>query len=225
MDGTNAGIPVVQVRLAAPQPGAQRQKWYRRLTFLFGGHAVDESVTTRIHFDACPDAVWNQMMFYEEVPGRPPWPLRLFLPAPTGTEGDKGVAGAIVRCAYQGGDLYKRITAVDAPRSVRFEVVRQHLGIEDCVVALGGSYRIDSRGDGCDVSLTTNYRACLCPRRLWRPVEKLLARQLHRHILDGMNAALSPGTPAAPPVHPPRPNAKIAPGGLACTPSQSHSRR
>jgi hypothetical protein len=226
MSGTNSGTPAAQARMATDRSGAFRRRCYRALYLLLGRSAVNESVTTEVHFDAGPDAVWNRMMFYEEVPGQPPWTLRLFLPTPTRTEGDKRLAGGIVRCAYNAGDLFKRITAVDAPHLIQFEVIRQQLGIEDCIATLGGSYQIDRHGDGSRLMLTTNYQAYLRPRRLFRPLEKFLAGRLHRHILAGMNAALSEATAAARAEAAARLAPQVAhPGGLACTISQSHSRR
>jgi hypothetical protein len=73
---------------------------------------------------------------------------------------------------------------------LEFDVVEQRLGIESCVRARGGSYRIASDGDVTDLVLLTRYDAYLRPRSLWRPLEALLVRQLHRHILGGIRAAL-----------------------------------
>jgi len=85
----------------------------------------------------------------------------------------------------------KRITAVEPPRLMQFEVVEQCLGIEGCVIALGGSYQIHPNGYGSDIMLTTKYRAFLHPRRLWRPLEKLVTTQLHKHVLNGMRGSSS----------------------------------
>jgi len=86
--------------------------------------------------------------------------------------------------------LAKRITAVDAPRLLRFEVVEQHLGIEGCIITRGGSYHIQRCGAATDVALITKYDAYLRPRALWRPVEALVVNRLHRHILSGIRAAI-----------------------------------
>lgn len=129
-------------------------------------------------------------MLYEEVPRRPPFPLRALLPHPVRTVGDKARVGGTVRCVYQAGDLVKRITTVEPASLLQFEVVEQNLGVENCILTLGGSYRISPCGDEADVVLITNYRAYLRPRPIWRPLELFLVRQLHCHILGGMRAAL-----------------------------------
>lgn len=174
------GMPVRQQ--AAP--------WYRVVSWLFARTEVRDAVTTRVRMDASPEAVWDHIMFYEEVPGRPSFLLRALLPHPLRTHGDKTRVGATVRCEYAGGDLVKRITAVDSPRWLRFDVVEQRLGIEDCVRTLGGSYEISRCGDTTDVRVTTMYCAFLRPRSLWRPFEAFLVARLHSHILQGVGAAV-----------------------------------
>jgi len=193
---------------------------------IFGGEPVEETVETRMHFPAEPAEVWRHILFYEDVPGRPPLLPRALLPHPIRTVGDKSRVGAVVECVYSTGLLAKRMTAVHPPNRTEFEVIEQRLGIEDCVLALDGSVEIRRRPSGCDVALTTRYLARLRPRFLWRRLERILAGQLHRHILNGMRAAL----PVSAAVHrqaaaergifgAPRP------GAHPCTPSESRPRR
>lgn len=174
------------------RPSASRRTAFQLMSALFGGGSVKETVTTTVRLDADPASVWNRLMFYEEVPRRPAWLLRVLLPRPVRTEGDKQRIGAIVRCAYTGGNLAKRITAVEAPRVLRFEVVEQRLGIEGCILTESGSYHIDDCGHATKLALITNYQAYLRPRSLWRHVEALLVNQLHRHILSGITTAVLP---------------------------------
>ena len=162
------------------------------MSWLFARKAVSETVATRVHVKASPEAVWNHIMFYEDVSGRPPFLLGAALPRPVRTEGDKTRVGSTVRCEYRRGDLVKRITCVEPPHCLRFEIIGQRLGIEGCLLTLGGSYQICGSGDETDVVLTTNYQAFLRPRRLWHPLEALLVSQLHRHILRGVSAAVRP---------------------------------
>ncbi len=191
---------------------------------LAGSRAMSEAVATRVRFNASPRAVWNHLMFYEEVPGRAPFLLRLLLPHPLRTEGDKGCVGTTVRCIYRGGYLLKRITAVEPSHFLRFEVFEQRLGIENCVVTRGGSYQLYGNEDTTEVVLTTNYQAYLRPRRVWHLVESFFIGQLHRHVLQGISLTLLPGNPPlrlAEATQAPRCTPKE---GLACTISQSDSR-
>jgi hypothetical protein len=201
---------------------------YRLLTLLFAGKPKNEAVATRVHLDAGPETVWNRILLYEEVPARPPLLLRKLLPQPVRTQGAKTTVGALVRCTYSAGEIVKRITAVEPPRLIEFEVMDQRLGIERCARTLGGSYHLSPCRDGTEVELVTNYRAYLLPRSLWRPIETLLVRQLHHHILCGIRAAI-PSAVARPATRPAIAESLepqcAPPGGLACTISESRSRR
>jgi len=175
-------------RPAAPRAGMHPREFLWLLGRLFKPSLKIDVVTTTAMFDERPDAVWQRMMFYEEVPQRPSLLLRLLLPTPVRTEGGNKEVGTVVACTYSRGGLTKRITVLDRPRLVRFEVLEQNLGIERCMTTVEGSYEFRAEGTGTRVTLTTQYRGHLRPRRLWRPLERLLAHRLHRHILDGMGA-------------------------------------
>jgi hypothetical protein len=167
--------------------------WFGLVGRLFGGDVAPEAVETLVHFQATPEAVWQGMLLYEDVPVRPPFVLRALLPFPLRTEGDKTRVGATIQCTYEGGDLVKRIQVVERPHLLKFEVTQQRLGIESCVVTVGGSYEIRPCGDHTRIVLTTHYLGHLRPRFLWRPVERFMAHQLHRHILNGMRASMPRG--------------------------------
>jgi hypothetical protein len=226
ISGRKAGMQAAEPMPTTLRPRKHAAGLYRLVSCLFAGQAVSEAIATRGHVDASPETVWNLLMFYEEVPGQPPFLLRALLPHPVRTEGGKTDVGAIVQCTYRRGELVKRITFVDPPHLVQFEVIEQRLGIEGCVLVLGGSYQIRRCGEGTDVVLITNYRAYLRPRHLWRPLETLLVGQLHNHILGGVRAAIQPTNrdvrsviveSLTPQCVPPR--------GLACTVSQLRSHR
>jgi hypothetical protein len=162
-----------------------------RLGRLFPRNDSAEVVATKVHFDVPPEAVWRGMVFYEEVPRRPTPLLRMFLPTPVRTRGEKTRLGALIECTYEGGYLEKRITAVEPARFVQFEILVQQLGIEECISMDGGSYEIRAEGTaGSEVVLSTLYRGHLRPRWLWRFLERFLAHGLHNHILDGMRVML-----------------------------------
>lgn len=217
-----AGLGLPRQHLAGPRAG----KWYDYVGRLFGRRGMYESISTRVYVDASPETVWTRISFYEEVPERPPFFLRSLLPCPVRSEGEKSGAGGTVRCTYEGGILFKRITAVEAPYVVEFDVLNQSLGIEKCARALGGSYHLRHWGDGSEVILTTTYLAYLRPRWLWRPLEKLLVAQLHRHILRGIETELSPSARGGRNVEKKREIPHADPtGALACLASQSHSPR
>jgi|RhiMethySRZTD1v2_1073278.scaffolds.fasta_scaffold280140_2 hypothetical protein len=145
-----------------------------------------EAVTTTVDLDLPTERAWEALRFYEDIPTRPSAILRLVLPTPRRSEGQKAQPGALIRCTYDGGALVKRITIADRPSLLRFEVLEQRLGIENCVSLGEGSYEIRVHGTGSTVLLTTAYRGHLRPRFLWRPLERALAHAVHRHILGGI---------------------------------------
>jgi hypothetical protein len=165
---------------------------FRLVSWLFARTGVQGAVTTRLRLNASPVTVWDHIMFYEDVPGRPSLLLRALLPYPVRTHGDKTRVGTTVRCEYKRGNLVKRITTVDSPYRLRFDVIEQQLGIEDCVRTVGGSYQISPCGDASEVVLTTMYHSFLRPRSFWRPFESLVLTRLHGHILQGLESAVDP---------------------------------
>ncbi|HTS83030.1 MAG TPA: SRPBCC family protein [Myxococcaceae bacterium] len=158
---------------------------------LFAPSGPVEAVTTRVQLPAPPGLVWQALKFYEEVPSRPRPLLRIALPAPVRSEGDKTRVGGTVRCVYEGGHVLKRTTAAEPPGLLRFEVVEQRLGLERCLSLSDGVYEIRATAGGSEVALTTRYRGHLRPRWLFRPFERRLAHQIHGHILAGMRTALA----------------------------------
>jgi hypothetical protein len=97
---------------------------------LFARKAAEDSVATQVHFRTSPEAVWNRLIFFEEVPGRPPFILRVLLPHLVRSEGYETGVGAAVQCTYAGGD--------DAELSYRSRLSRavRRAATEDAVVVL-----------------------------------------------------------------------------------------
>jgi hypothetical protein len=149
-----------------------------------------DDIVTRVHLPARPEEVWRSLMFFEDVPfGR--WSVfRILLPRAVRSEGDKSTVGNVVRCVYEGGHLIKRITLVEPGRCLRFEVIEQHLGIEQVFRAYAGAYELRHAPLGTEVALTTHYGGSLRPRFLWRRVERFFGHRFHHHILLAIREAL-----------------------------------
>jgi hypothetical protein len=174
-------------------------EWFNSVGRLFPRNRVIDSVATSIRLHASPETVWQQMLLYEEVPARPPLILRVALPSPLRTEGDKRRLRADVLCRYRRGFLVKQINGIVPPYLVQFDVTEQRLAIEGCVTAISGSYQICRIGqESSEITLVTNYQGHLRPRSLWRPLERVLVHQLHTHILNGMRASIAERTVQAP---------------------------
>ncbi len=147
------------------------------------------SVSTEALFEAPPPVAWDAIMFYEEVAHKPPLILRLALPVPIRSEGTKTSVGDVVRCVYDRGYLVKRITAAEEYRRLSFEVLEQNLHFERDVTLLGGSFELSPSGADnptTRVVLRTHYQRHLNPKWLWEPIERVVIRSLHQHVLKGM---------------------------------------
>jgi hypothetical protein len=145
------------------------------------------SVVTAMTIAASAARVWDGLMFYEQIPGRPPLALRLLLPSPRGTRGPRSAVGDETRCLYDRGHLLKRVTGIDPRRHYGFDVVEQDVAIGTGIRLTGGGYTLVELPDGSTrLELETRYLSPARPRWLCRPIEAAVCHAFHRHILRGM---------------------------------------
>jgi hypothetical protein len=148
------------------------------------------SVTTYHDFFAAADAVWDALMFYEEIAEDRPFLLRHFLPIPIGTEGCKSEVGSDVKCRYVGGHLLKRVTRIVRRQNYAFEVVEQNLALGG-IRLLGGDYTLRMMAkDRTRVALATHYASPNCPRWLFGRLEAAVCHSFHHYILSAMRSNL-----------------------------------
>lgn len=150
------------------------------------------SVTTCHDFSAPRDAVWEALMFYEEVAKEPPFFLRRFLPTPIGTEGCKSEVGSHVKCRYVDGHLLKRVTHIVRGHNYAFEIIEQNLALRGIRV-LGGDYTLRQLSEvRTRVALATRYASPNYPRWLFRRLEAAVCHSFHHYILSAMRSKLWP---------------------------------
>lgn len=148
------------------------------------------SVTTCQDFFAAADAVWDALIFYEEIAEDRPFLLRHFLPRPIGTEGCKSEVGSDVKCRYVGGHLLKRVTRIVRGQNYAFEVVEQNLALGR-IRLLGGDYTLRILSEDCTrVALATRYASPNCPRWLFARLEAAVCHSFHHYILSAMRSNL-----------------------------------
>ena len=141
-------------------------------------------VATSMTFEASRERAWNSLLFYEELERRPPLHLRLLLPVPIRTEGDKKRVGGEAMCLYQDGHLVKRTTRIVEGQLYEFEVAEQALVLGGSMRLSGGRYILRDAGPGLtEVSVETRYTSSKWPRWFWRPAEKLVCHMFHRFLL------------------------------------------
>jgi hypothetical protein len=149
------------------------------------------SVTTCQDFFAAVDAVWDALMFYEEIAEDRPFLLRRFLPTPIGTQGCKSQIGSDVKCRYVGGHLVKRVTRVVRAHNYAFEIVEQNLALGG-IRLRGGDYTLRLLSeDRTRVALTTHYATPNRPRWLFGRLEAAVCHSFHRYILSAMQGNIS----------------------------------
>lgn len=146
-----------------------------------------DAVATSMRIAVSRASVWERLMFYEQLDQRPPLHLRLLLPVPIRTIGEKSHVGDEARCLYEGGHLIKRITEVEPEHLYAFDVIEQSLPIGGGMTLVGGAYRLDDQPLGATVvTLSTRYISARRPRWLWRPIEAAVCHSFHRHILGAI---------------------------------------
>lgn len=152
------------------------------------------AVVTRMVFAAPPDRVWNGLVFYEELEGKPPLYLRLLLPVPIRNVGEVSKVGDETTCLYQGGHLIKRITKIEKNVRYEFEVAEQALFVGSGMRLCAGHYSLSTLPDGqTEVSVATRYSSPKWPRWLWTPLEKMVCHRFHRHLLRSMRRQIEAG--------------------------------
>ncbi len=152
------------------------------------------SVVTRMVFAAPPERVWNGLVFYEELGGRPPWHLRLLLPVPIRNEGKVSEVGDEATCLYEHGHLLKRITKIEKGDLYEFEVAEQALTVGGGMRLCGGRYTLRGLPDGqTEVAVETRYLSRKWPRWLWKPLEKMVCHWFHRYLLSTMRRQIEAG--------------------------------
>lgn len=159
------------------------------------GNAPNQAaIVTQMKFSATADQVWQRLMFYEQLDQRPPLHLRLLLPVPIKTIGDKSHVGDEARCLYEGGHLIKRVTEIEPNKRYAFEVTEQELELGGGMRLSGGEYVLEESSPGTtEVKLSTRYESPRQPRWLWKPIEAAVCHSFHRHILRAMRRSVEAG--------------------------------
>ncbi|HEY5992617.1 MAG TPA: hypothetical protein VIU10_08560 [Candidatus Udaeobacter sp.] len=148
------------------------------------------SVTTSEDFLAPRNAVWEALMFYEEVPKTRPFLLRRFLPTPIGTQGCKSEVGGEVKCRYVDGHLVKRVTHIVRGHNYAFRIIEQNLALGG-IRLLGGKYTLRKLSeDRTRVALATRFTSPNYPRWLFGQLEAVVCHSFHRYILSAMRSNL-----------------------------------
>ncbi|MGH9440658.1 MAG: hypothetical protein ACRD16_00120 [Thermoanaerobaculia bacterium] len=149
------------------------------------------SIVTRMELAASPESTWIGLIFFEQIAQPPPLLLRLLLPRPIGSKGEKSRVGDEAVCLYRTGHLRKRVTHVEPGRSYGFEVVEQSLAVGGGIRLSGGRYSLrEIPGGSTEIKLETRYVGFRRPRWVWNAIEETVCHRFHRHILRAIRQNL-----------------------------------
>ena len=153
--------------------------------------AEEETVVTTGRVEAPPNAVWSARVFDGGARTAPPPLAAIGLPTPRGNDGALTRPGDVKTCRLGRGVVRLLVTESRAPETLAFTVIEQRDFENRSVRLMRGSVVLAAAGNGStDVTISTTYAPLLRDRTLWRPIERLIACQLHEHVLRELRAAV-----------------------------------
>ena len=164
------------------------------------------AVTTSVDVAASPEAVWDAVVAFPEIPASnlPAWYFRLGVSYPIRARIDGTGVGAVRRCEFSTGDFVEPITVWDPPRLLAFDVVEnpptmRELSPWDEVLAPHldagifrserGEFRLEPLPDGgTRLSGTTWYHLDMAPRWYWTMWGDAILHRVHLRVLEHVAA-------------------------------------
>jgi hypothetical protein len=147
------------------------------------------TIVTHRMIAASPGAVWKSLCFYEDVAHKAPFLLRLMLPRPVPAASAVRAEGEETTLRYEDGHYAKRVKKLEPQRHYEFDVIDQRLASDRGVMLLSGAYTlVELPSNRTDLAITTRYSSRIGPRWLAEPIEAILCRRLHKHLLDAIQA-------------------------------------
>lgn len=160
-------------------------------------------VVTSVEVDAPPEAVWEHVVGFEELP--PPGRLvfRLGIAHPRRARIDGEGVGAIRRCEFSTGAFVEPITVWEPGRRLSFDVVRQPPPLEEWSPyasihpphldgyfrSVRGEFRLTPLPGGrTRLEGSTWYELDLAPRHYWRIHADWLVHRIHERVLEHVKA-------------------------------------
>ena len=192
------GVPI-GIRLRPPPP----DRWSGPFLWLFVGTFLacevetamlpppqTMSQTTSILLEATPAEVFDALIFYEDCDHDAPFWFSIGFPRPLGPATPAKEVGVEQLCLFTKGWVKKRIDVWEFGEALEFEVLDHEIGFERSVRLLRGGYRLERVHGGTRLSATTVYQANLTNRFLWAPIERVLCRDFHEYLLEGVEKSL-----------------------------------
>jgi hypothetical protein len=163
-----------------------------------GPEPVTLAVTTTVDIDAMPQAVWNNVVAFAEMPEPEEWIFRLGVAYPMRAEIFGSGRGAERHCVFSTGAFVEPIEVWDEPRLLRFSVTSNPPPMEEWtpypavhpphldgyLVSNGGQFLLEPLEDGrTRLSGTTWYRHSMWPEGYWKLWSDAVIHRIHLRVL------------------------------------------
>jgi uncharacterized protein YndB with AHSA1/START domain len=164
------------------------------------------AVSTTVELTAPPEAVWNAVVAFPEIPASnlPAWYFRLGVAYPIRARIDGVGVGAVRRCEFSTGAFVEPITTWDPPRLLAFDVVENPPTMRELspwgdVLAPHlragifrserGEFRLEPLEDGgTRLTGTTWYHLDMAPTWYWTAWSDAILHRIHRRVLEHVGA-------------------------------------
>jgi len=153
--------------------------------------------TSEIHIDAPPDAVWEHVVSFSELPPPSDWLLQTGIACPLRARIEGEGVGAVRYCEFTTGPFVEPITVWDPPHTLGFNVVEQpepmhewspydevfspHL--KDTMMSQRGQFELIETDQGTLLRGTTWYTLDLAPAPYWRLWSDFVVHRIHMRVL------------------------------------------
>lgn len=162
------------------------------------GKRVTKSIDLTIEIDAPPEAVWEHVIDFPELPAPSEWYFRWGIACPQRAAIDGRGVGATRYCEFTTGTFVEPITAWQAPRRLAFDVTEQpapmfelspyrHVHpphLDGYLRSNRGEFRLTALPDGrTRLEGRTWYEFDMFPQWYWTAWSDLLIHRIHERVL------------------------------------------
>jgi uncharacterized membrane protein YhaH (DUF805 family) len=164
----------------------------------------EREVITSIEVDAPPQAVWNNVVGWAELPSdNLPWYFAMGVAYPQRARLEGRGVGAVRYCEFSTGAFVEPITVWDEPRRLSFDVAAQPASMHEWspwervhaphldgyIVSHRGEFRLVDLGGGrTRLEGSTWYHLDMWPQVYWTRLSDALLHGIHQRVLDHVAA-------------------------------------
>jgi hypothetical protein len=156
-------------------------------------------VRSSIVVEATPDAVWNHVVAFTEIPPPTDWVFRAGVAYPVRAHINGSGVGAVRYCVFSTGPFVEPITRWEPGRRLSFDVIESPTPMNELSVYRNvspphlhgylrprrGEFRLIDLGDGrTRLEGSTWYEIEMAPEAYWKIFSDALIHRIHQRVLD-----------------------------------------